>query len=1041
MKRKSNDSRNAKRYRPIDDADAGSEDRVHYSSLRYRDGVVKELCGLRAGSVVLVATELGMGRREVLADLAKEYLKLGCYVSYWCFDSCENVDSAALRLRSMIEDCVRSTCRAVTIIDNYPVPDDVYLEPLDDLVREASCLDVSVFVGSLPEGEVLFDGGVDLVSFWSSDFTIVRDNYGYLAGTQGYTNGIPALVFESAKAFSANISNPIMSPSFATAYATLVAHTQRKSLTREERFSCACMLLLGTGSIDDLRQVAGNVDTETYLRFARDEPILGVSRHDLTFSCAGSHDADAARICMTVFADGMPEWWRVLPDIVDVLMKRNDPERAARVCTGIPDTVARSKVALRYFFPMINAGMIGPVLNACSAVHSERYRGITGASECKSVLSSLLYIGRYDGMSSLEQLSANTVRGRYAELCVACREQLRGGAGRTLLRVRQEDDELSNALVMHGRILSCIVDGDVEAARRIAMSIDIEKGSASVLGVLLAADDLCCSILCGDVAGDSGREIITGQLAFLEGALPETDHEHFFPEVVRMLVRVARVLAGENDYPTDFDESYHHAVKHKDTMLCGFFLLGAAVAELRHEHWEGCNARLGLAIEYFMKSGADFYAHACYLLRYVMNVSQGGRAREGDLERCVGDSMEGDLLVAIIEDAATGRLQRDYVDMGFEEALSRPPTNVLWVTACILSCFGKFSARVFGSLPALWAGTCEHHLEAWGFQADTWKRTKLVEHPFTRAARTIAATGAYEKTGPVRIRMLGGFDVWVEGRPCTGGELDQRKAKMLLALLASRPTHWLSIVDCRNAMWPTLKKDLVRVKKNVSMAVGVLRSVLKVDRSKYGVDSVVSFIHGDDSRVRLDERLVVCDVDQFESTARLIVESRLDVRDIVKLGCKVDDLYMDGLYEFFDDASGITAVRKEDLEALFVDAMKIAAKAAEETRQLTCACRFAKKAFIHSQKREDLLSDLAMLLKKADRRDEAKDLLEKYINNMHIKKGGIGLSETLSKLSKELYGDDELQLQVLVHDKAVLEGVKIMNDDEWKRRHNGKTKG
>lgn len=1035
---KNGDSGSAQGYRRSEGSHTISNECVEYSSLRYRESVVRELATVRAGSVVLVATELGMGRHEVLKELANEYRKLGCFVQYWHLDPAESVDNAASRLRDMLEECMQSTERAVAILDNYPVPNSVYLEPLDDVVHEASCSDVSVFIGSLPEGEVLFDRVEDIVSFWSSDFTIVRDRYGVLAGTQGYTNGIPALVFECAKASSSNISNPIMSPSFATAYSMLVAHTQRISLTREERISCACMLLLGFGSIDDLREVVGNIDIDTFLKFARDEPILGVSGHDLTFSCAGSNDADAASICVSAFADSSSEWWETLPNIVRILMRRGDPERAARVCAGIPDRVVRSKVVLRYFLSFINAGMIEPVINACRDVYDEPYRGITGASECKSVLSSLLYIGRYEGMSSLEQVSANTARGRHAELCVACREQLRGRAGRTLLRERPGDDELSHALLTHGRMLCCIVDGDVVAARGLMATVDIAGGTASVVGLLLATDSLICSILCGDVVGDDGWETVSYQLAFLEDALPQERGVRFLPEVVETLVRVARVLAGEKDDPAVFDKTYHRAVKRKDEMLCGFLLLGAAVAELRRGHLEGCDARLGLATDYFMRAGADFYAHACYLLKYVLNVSLGGKAREGDLDRCTGDSMEGDLLAIIVEGVATGGTNRDYVAMGLEEALSRPPTNVLWILACILTCFGNFSARVFNALPALWACACGRHLEAWGFAEDAWKNIEPLENTFLVTARTIVAANARETTCPVRIRMLGGFDVWVEGRPDAASQLERRKAKVLLALLASTPKHWLRFIECMDIIWPNLKNDFVRSKKNLSMAVGVLRSALQIDREKYGTDSVVSLIYGDDSRVRLDEGLFMCDVDQFERTAKRMVGGQLDVRDIVTLGCEVEDLYVDDLDDFFDDATEYMQTRKSELRELFVDAMRVAAKAAEEIGQMTCACRFARKAYKTSERRGDLLEDLLTLLLRADRRDEAEYTFDKHITYLIRELKQPYISEETAELGTRLFGKDESYYGVRTYDKAVLQGVEVMNPDTWKRRRRGK---
>ena len=59
---------------------------------------------------------------------------------------------------------------------------------------------------------------------------------------------------------------------------------------------------------------------------------------------------------------------------------------------------------------------------------------------------------------------------------------------------------------------------------------------------------------------------------------------------------------------------------------------------------------------------------------------------------------------------------------------------------------------------------------------------------------------------PVRVRLLGGFSVWVGSRAVSEGVWHLRKAKSLVKLLALAPGHALHREQLMELLWPNLGK-------------------------------------------------------------------------------------------------------------------------------------------------------------------------------------------------------------------------------------------
>src|SRR3712207_1875325 len=115
---------------------------------------------------------------------------------------------------------------------------------------------------------------------------------------------------------------------------------------------------------------------------------------------------------------------------------------------------------------------------------------------------------------------------------------------------------------------------------------------------------------------------------------------------------------------------------------------------------------------------------------------------------------------------------------------------------------------------------------------------------------------------PVRVRLMGGFSVWVGSRAVGEGAWRLRKAKSLVKLLALSPGHALQREQLMDLLWPDLGKRAAT--NNLRGSLHAARKALAQDSSAAGSRYLAS----------KEERVVLCpemelwvDVEAFEEAA------------------------------------------------------------------------------------------------------------------------------------------------------------------------------
>src|ERR671912_730023 len=121
---------------------------------------------------------------------------------------------------------------------------------------------------------------------------------------------------------------------------------------------------------------------------------------------------------------------------------------------------------------------------------------------------------------------------------------------------------------------------------------------------------------------------------------------------------------------------------------------------------------------------------------------------------------------------------------------------------------------------------------------------------------------------PVRVRLLGGFGVWVGSRAVGEGAWHLRKAKSLLKLLALAPGHRLQREQVMDLLWPHLDKRA---------ASNNLRGSLHAARTALASDPVAAsrYLASKEERIELCPEVELwVDVEAFEEAARAARRSR-----------------------------------------------------------------------------------------------------------------------------------------------------------------------
>ena len=211
---------------------------------------------------------------------------------------------------------------------------------------------------------------------------------------------------------------------------------------------------------------------------------------------------------------------------------------------------------------------------------------------------------------------------------------------------------------------------------------------------------------------------------------------------------------------------------------------------------------------------------------------------------------------------------------------------------------------------------------------------------------------------PVRIRLLGGFSVWVGSRAVPEGAWHLRKAKSLVKLLALAPGHRVHREQVMEFLWPELGRRAAS--NNLRRTLHVARRALEPDPSA----SRYLISHGEHLTLCPDGPLWV-DVEAFEEVAATVRRSGDPAAYRAALDLYAGDLLPEDPYEDWAED------RRRQLRRNYLDMLVEMAELCEERGDLGAAIDALREAVSEEPEHEEAHAELMRLYAKSDQRHKA----------------------------------------------------------------------
>ena len=964
------------------------------------------------GFIAFIIAETGMGKTSMVELFAEEWAERGYKTrkANLANKSSASATNALVRLaRSETAKSRSHAAPSILIIDNMPPTEEC------DLGRQSSSLSKMVGIGTivlvcmLPEAVQLAEEMSDAPRVRTSELMIAQDALDGLVGSQELTRRIPALYKAMLDdRFSKKAYLDLGSNFLKTLSGVMLRHL-RASLPREELEFRLAMMLLGSGTIDEVEGAVRRVDPEIIDCHQSDAPFFGVDRATRSFMCAGLCDERAFNLVADALRSSCSDNVEVAQNVADALARRGEFWRCARVAALCPDEV-RHTIAATWGVELVCCGEVGIVRDAiavCDNGNSALSDLLVAPRRALALIelpSSDLW-GNMAPESRFGSLKGGGIderrRARHLELLQACRDLDRGmPPGRVTVR-DEADDRLALAFVEHLEVRSLLLEGSLTRAYSRLVNSPFRMSCDTLAAAFLCDDYEIAAILLGEdpdereVAGfDRARQFLanTGISRLSTYRL--------------VLDQWVVALAGRNEGIEGVEAAIACAEHMGDTAVRACLLVGAAICDLRRGYHSRAHVRALQASELSM-----------WLSDYV---GQLALCIDGLAHLCLGNSYPLKELSARSGETPVAELSASLADVisfneGGDQArmptVAAPDRDVVWMLNLLCNDLGEVSVTYRSYVPETWSWISRRAVR----KADALSRTigRATKQPRALPPSPTTAEVTQKKGADVSIHMLGDFEVRVRGVAISPVLLERRRAGALLACLAAHDLHKMRRVDIVESIWPEYDyfKGLQKLYESTSRVRSVLRTA--------GVEGDPFAVQRGEGTLALNSALVTVDVDEFVRKSRIALATSEDER-VIELASEALEVYSGDLYVTAYDAQGVQSERRDQLRELFVDLSVVCARAALRDGRTSLAVRVSHRAHDVHGLREDVVLVLVESLKVAGRFQVARDVYREFAQRL-LETTGMPPSTSLRRAVESLFPPTRpARSQVLAKDDAVL---------------------
>lgn len=917
---------------------------------------------IRTSNLLVMCLEPGMGQGAALKVMLSD-MKQHSATHIFRFSGIE-ADAASKRLsrfaRQVEKECLAGKGVFVAL-DSVPAGDDVVIDREIAAISRMTGSGAIVAVSLLPEDALLAERLTDSVCVSPKDL-LVSDVLDLRPSDPLYdvrtaTGGIPSLVGAIIRDNGSLRSDSILfGNSYYSALEQLVNSSLRSNLLDEELLVRLSMILLGRGTFEDIASVVCVEPSDVARGLEEFAPLFGVSCRDHSFCCFGVDTIDGISACSSVLSTRASLWSSVFDSVLRVFVERGEFKRAATIARMAPSKAVAS-VLLEHaedFIGVGEAGLVrrtlGPAL-AHSQISDDRSRCL---DHVLAALGDTKF--RTPGARAPQSSADGSDLGGANQadaLLVGCRAVLAGEA----IPTSAPDIAWVAGIAVHLQAVQLLRDGRIRAAQGLAGSHALSCTEGTLPAALLHLDLGIASALLGD-----DQTSVDGSISRAQDFLAQEGYAAIRDEA-SLLLAFDAILHGSCDLAS-MDALVRESERTGNELVRVAALMTGAAAEYMMGDFRSAGLRSAIAASAAARAGfSHLEAEAGILCKAATGPGLGIGAVPPDWEDAC-DTEELSAVARLVHAALAGDDLSPDIRLTLGDAPI--PSDEVWLLKVLTSGQGDIQERVRKLIPHAWTAA-------------------LAPIAFVQRApqviRTSEAGGGNKGDGDargvapgarLRLSLLGGFSLQVDGETVPEWRLDRRCAKAMLVFVALHPNLLARRYEIIDQVWPDCdyKAGLDRIYQATSALRRVIAEVTP------DLDPFLSY--REDKSVSFDPALFACDFEEFADAAKEALTCEGDDARSLDAALRAERLYVGDLFVPSRDFTGYVVARRQELRELYADSMVAGAEAAFRLGRYRISARLADSATDVDDLREDAVEVLIRALRASGRMFEAEQRYKKY---------------------------------------------------------------
>lgn len=860
-----------------------------------------------------------------------------------------------------------------------------------DVAREARALRKMTTAGCLviacmrPEALDLYETLREAIHLDCHDLMgLAASEYEYGSSlTYGIPRLLDALTFDDL-AWEGRFGRGSCPGKYASAVCDVIKGCLRDTLIDEELSLRLVMVLLGTGTYDDIAMIVPRLDDEA-LQWLHDTcPLLGIDPLRESFAVAGCRDDEVMAFCISSLRPLCAPREHFLGATIRSLCARGRFGRAELLTAILSDEAELCEIGQVWGIEFLMAGktdVLGRTLRISAEV------GRDHDADCVLVDQSLRELCDHFEMAAAgrERLHALTgLSARQREACSlvealgSCRDVWAKGRRYRRGVPKASSDHRVRSLVTHRKVLAYLFDGRFRDTYVLLLN-NMQRQSVDTLCGALLCLDFCIAERFAVGAEDANalhdvrraertvHDVSPGRLGCYADALGDSFAVLY--KGAEHLPQAERLISCSNVC--------------QDVLAETCLLCVAAIADARSAKPARAHVRAERAHRLAHRMCAAFLEDAAVLVDVAarLQLGEGPRALSAWLAgEAEGHTQPRTSPLLDLTHCLLG--VSDGVDMGDVclEVLerSRLPHEWVWALDVAVGCSGKSGSLLYDALPPAWSlvlGDMPRSPQPAQESAEPVPEEPVTAIPVgpDRAIMSLTDAPAAEGEGRcIHIRILGGFAFEVDGISVSQSKLNARHARELLVLLSLAKGHKVRKRDALLAIWGDI--DYIKGRQRLYESISVIRRAVRTVRD--GLEPIVS--SRSEGTICLNRSCVACDVDEFEEEAVRSISGDGDDQGAVAHSCNARRAYGAGPSIVFDDVTGIARRRTHRLKELLVSALSAGGRAALRQGRPYLASQLSREALGGEPQREDAALCLVASLTQLGRSKEVEALRDTY---------------------------------------------------------------